>query len=186
MKIGSGWGDPVVAGGYESMSRVSIADHGDAWLNDPDISSSSNTVLMGVAADLIATLDGYSREDVDAIALSSQNRAAHAQSNGYFDQSIAPVFDENGVLILDKDEYLRPGTRTGQLADLPVVFDGPGNMGYTDRALRKYPHLNGLNHVHTAGNSSGIVDGASLVLVGSEQAGRDLGLTPRGRIVAGA
>jgi len=184
MKVRSGWGDLVVAGGFESMSRVSIAAHGDAWLNDPDISSGSKTLLMGVAADLVATLDGYSREAVDAYALASQQRAAHAQDNGYFDRSVVPVYDDNGVLILNRDEYLRSNTSLEQLADLAPAFEPFGKMGYADRAISKFPQLDRLNHVHTAGNSSGIVDGASVVLVGSERAGKDLGLIPRGRIAA--
>lgn len=186
MKILSGWDNLVVAGGFESMSRVQIADHGDSWLNDPDISSISETILMGVGADLVATLDDMSREDLDAYALESQQRASNAQNSGYFDRSIVPVRDENGYMILDKDEHLRPETTAEKLANLPPAFEELGNLGYTDRAIRKFPHLSGLNFFHTAGNSSGIVDGAAVVLVGSEQAGKDHGLTPRARVVAGA
>ncbi|NHN38200.1 acetyl-CoA C-acetyltransferase [Pseudomaricurvus alcaniphilus] len=186
MKIASGWEELVVAGGVESMSRVPMGASGGAWLNDPEISIHSGSIPQGVGADTIATLEGWSREDVDAYALESQQRAAAAQANGYFDRSVVPVTDLNGVTILAKDEFIKPGTTLAGLAGLKPSFAAMGAMGFDDLMLRKYPTLANINHVHTPGNSSGIVDGASAVLIGSERAGKDLGLTPRGRIVATA
>ena len=186
MKIASGWEELVVAGGVESMSRVPMGAAGGAWMNDPEINIHSGTVPQGVGADTIATLEGWRREDVDAFALTSQQRAAHAQSNGYFDRSVVPVKDLNGVTILAKDEFIKPNSTMQILGGLRPSFEAMGSMGFDDLMLRKYQQIPAINHVHTPGNSSGIVDGASAVLIGSEQAGKALGLTPRGRIVATA
>ncbi len=186
MKIASGWEDLVVAGGVESMSRVPMGVSGGAWLYDPEVNQATGAVPQGIGADTIATLESWSREDVDAYALASQQRATQAQDNGYFDRSVVPVKDRNGFTVLEKDDFINPGTTMEGLAGLPVSFEKMGAAGYDDVLLRKYPHISRVNHVHTPGNSSGIVDGASAVLVGSDRAGLDLGLTPRGRIVATA
>ncbi|MCA0900524.1 acetyl-CoA C-acetyltransferase [Microbulbifer agarilyticus] len=186
MKIASGWEELVVAGGVESMSRVPMGAAGGAWLNDPEINIATGAVPQGIGADTIATLEGWSRENVDAFALSSQQRAAHAQQNGYFDRSVVPVKDLNGVTILDRDEFIKPKSTMAVLGKLRPSFEAMGALGFDDLMLRKYPEIPAINHVHTPGNSSGIVDGAAAVLIGSEKAGKDLGLTPRGRIVATA
>lgn len=186
MKIASGWEELVVAGGVESMSRIPMGAAGGAWLNDPEINIHSGSIPQGVGADTIATLGGWGREDVDAYALASQQRAAAAQANGYFDRSVVPVRDLNGAIILEKDDFIKPNTSMEGLAGLRASFEAMGSVGFDDLMLRKYPTLSKINHVHTPGNSSGIVDGASAVLIGSEQAGKDQGLTPRGRIVATA
>ncbi len=186
MKVASGWEQLVVAGGVESMSRVPMGSSGGAWINDPDISIRCGAIPQGIGADTIATLEGWSREDVDQYALSSQRRASQAQSAGYFDRSVVPVRDINGSVILEKDEFIKPDTTLDILGSLRASFQTMGHAGFDDLMLRKYPQLPAINHVHSPGNSSGIVDGASAVLVGSEQAGRDLGLTARGRIVATA
>lgn len=185
-KVASGWEDLVVAGGVESMSRVPMGAAGGAWINDPEINFHDNAVPQGIGADTIATIGGWSREDVDAFALESQKRAAHARDSGYFDKSVVPVKDLNGVTILERDEFIKPNTTMEALGGLRPSFAALGNMGFDDRMIHKYPQLAGINHVHTPGNSSGIVDGASAVLIGSEQVGKDLGLKPRGRIVATA
>ena len=182
----SGWNQLIVAGGVESMSRVPMGTAGGAFLFDPEFTMGHNSVPQGVAADMVATMGGWTREDVDALALESQKRAAHAQANGYFDKSVVPVVDRNGMTILAKDDFLRPDTTAEQLASLKPSFAEMGALGMDDMLLRKFPQVQNINHVHTPGNSSGIVDGASAVLIGSEKAGKDLGLTPRGRILAGA
>jgi acetyl-CoA C-acetyltransferase len=143
-------------------------------------------VPQGIGADTIATLEGWSREDVDAYAVNSQKRAAHARDNGYFDKSVIPVVDCNGVTILEKDDFIKPDTTMEGLAGLRASFEMMGQFGFDDIILSKYTTLDKINHVHTPGNSSGIVDGSSAVLIGSEKAGKDLGLTPRGRIVSTA
>jgi len=186
MKIASGWEDLVVAGGVESMSRIPMGAAGGAWVNDPEVSIHSGAVPQGVGADTIATLEGWSREDVDAFALASQQRAHKAQSSGYFDRSVVPVKDINGITVLAKDEFIKPKSTMDILGGLRPSFANLGAMGFDDLMMRKYPQIPAINHVHTGGNSSGIVDGASAVLIGSAQAGKDLGLTPRGRIVATA
>ena len=186
MKIASGWEDLVVAGGVESMSRVPMGSNGGAWLQDPEVSIHLGTIPQGIGADTIATIGGWGREDVDAYALLSQQRATAAQTNGYFDQSLVPVKDLNGSLILEKDEFIKPNTTMEGLAGLKPSFAAMGELGFDDIMLRKYPMLPKIDHVHTPGNSSGIVDGASAVLVGNAQAGKDLGLKPRARIVATA
>ncbi|MCK7597522.1 acetyl-CoA C-acetyltransferase [Microbulbifer sp. CAU 1566] len=186
MKIASGWEELVVAGGVESMSRVPMGVAGGAWLNDPEVNVHDGAVPQGIGADTIATIEGWSRTDVDSYALASQQRAAKAQSEGYFDRSVVPVKDLNGMTILARDEFIKPNTTLEVLGQLKPSFAPMGSIGFDDLMLRKYPQLPAINHVHTPGNSSGIVDGASAVLLGSEQAGKDLGLKPRGRIVATA
>jgi acetyl-CoA C-acetyltransferase len=186
-KVRSGWEDLVFAGGVESMSRVPMGSDGGAWAMDPETNLKTGFVPQGVGADLIATLNGYDREAVDAYALESQNRAAKAWSNGYFGRSVVPVRDRNGLTVLDKDEHIRPDSTLEGLGKLPASFATIGDLGGFDAvALQKYHWVERINHVHTAGNSSGIVDGASLVIVGSERAGTEAGLTPRARIVATA
>lgn len=185
-RIASGWEDLIVAGGVESMSRIPMGTGGGAIFNDPDVSDARGLVPQGISADLIATLDGYSRESVDALALESQRRAATARDSGWFDRSVVPVADHNGATVLEKDEFIKPDTTMEVLARLKPSFLAMGDFGLDDVAIRQYPQVAAINHVHTAGNSSGIVDGASAVIVGSEKAGKTLGLEPRARIVATA
>jgi acetyl-CoA C-acetyltransferase len=185
-KIASGWEQLVVAGGVECMSRVPMASNGGAMGGDAAFSIKSGFVPQGIGADTIATIEGYSRHDVDTYAAESQRRAAHARDNGYFDKSVVPVRDKNGLVILQQDDFIKPDTTAEKLAGLKASFEMMGQFGFDDIILRKYNTLEKINHVHTPGNSSGIVDGASVVLVGSEKAGKDLGLTPRARIVATA
>ncbi|MFV8819393.1 acetyl-CoA C-acetyltransferase [Haliea sp. E17] len=185
-KVASGWEDLVVAGGVESMSRVPMGAAGGAWINDPEMSFHDRAAPQGIGADTIATLGGWSREDVDAFALQSQHRAAAARDQGYFDRSVVPVTDLNGMTILARDEFIKPDTTMEALAGLKPSFEMLGSMGFDDVVLSKYPQIPVINHVHTPGNSSGIVDGASAVLIGSEAVGRELNLTPRGRVVATA
>ncbi|RYY78067.1 MAG: acetyl-CoA C-acetyltransferase [Moraxellaceae bacterium] len=186
MKIRSGWEDLVVAGGVESMSRMAMGSDGGPWALDPQTNLKAGFVPQGVGADLIATLDGYSRADVDAFAANSQAKAAAAQKEGRFDKSIIPVKDGAGVTILDKDEFIREGTTAESLQRLSPSFEMMGNMGFDAVALQKYPEAQKINHVHHAGNSSGIVDGAALMLIGSEKAGKEYNLKPRAKIVATA
>jgi acetyl-CoA C-acetyltransferase len=186
-KVRSGWDDLVIAGGVESMSRVPMGSDGGAMMSDPATSYDAYIVPQGIGADLIATLEGFSRDDVDAYAAQSQERAAEAWSGGYFAKSVVPVRDQNGLLILDHDEHMRPGTTAESLGKLKPAFEGLAAMaGFDDVALQKYHWIEKINHVHTGGNSSGIVDGAALVLVGNEKAGKASGLTPRARVVATA
>jgi acetyl-CoA C-acetyltransferase len=185
-KIASGWEDLVVAGGIESMSRVPMGSNGGAMGSDPAFQFKTGFVPQGIGADVIANLEGFTREDVDAFALESQKRAAHARDSGYFDASVLPVKDKNGLTILERDDFIKPGTTMEGLGALKPSFEMMGSVGFDDIILRKYNTLERVEHVHTPGNSSGIVDGASAVLIGSEKAGKDLGLTPRGRIVATA
>jgi acetyl-CoA C-acetyltransferase len=186
-KVRSGWDELVIGGGVESMSRVKMGSDGGAWAMDPATAYDTYFVPQGVSADLIATIEGFSREDVDTYAVQSQERAAKAWAGGYFGKSVIPVVDQNGIVVLDHDEHMRPESTVETLGKLPASFAAIGEMGGFDAvALQKYHHVEKINHVHSPGNSSGIVDGAALVLVGSEQAGADLGLTPRGRIVATA
>jgi acetyl-CoA C-acetyltransferase len=185
-KIASGWEDLVVAGGVESMSRVPMGSTGGALTGDPAFQFKTGFVPQGIGADVIASLEGWSREDVDAFALESQKRAAHARDNGYFDKSVLPVLDKSGLTILEKDDFIKPGSTMEGLGNLKASFEMMGGFGFNDIILKKYNSLEKVNHVHTPGNSSGIVDGASAVLIGSEKAGKDLGLTPRGRIVSTA
>ncbi|HEX8094928.1 acetyl-CoA C-acetyltransferase [Jatrophihabitans sp.] len=184
-KVRSGWEDLLLAGGVESMSRVPMGSDGGAWAMDPETSHAISFVPQGISADLIATLEGFSREDVDSFAADSQTKAAKAQADGAFARSLVPVRDRNGLTLLDHDEFPRPGTTVETLGKLPASFEGMGSMGGFDAvAQQKYHWVERIDHVHTAGNSSGIVDGAALLLVGSEQAGTELGLTPRARIVS--
>lgn len=185
-KVRSGWEDLIVAGGVESMSRVPMASDGGPWALDPQTNLKSAFVPQGIGADLIATLDGYNREDVDNFAVNSQQKAAAAQANGYFDNSIIPVKDGAGVTILDQDEFIRGNTTVEGLAKLNASFEMMGNMGFDAVALQKYPEAQKINHVHHAGNSSGIVDGAALVLIGSEKAAQELNLKPRAKVIATA
>ena len=185
-KVRSGWEDLVVAGGVESMSRVPIGSDGGAWAQDPETNSATLFVPQGIGADLIATLEGFSRQDVDAFALESQRRANLARAAGYFDRSVVPVRDTLGLTILAQDEFIKPNTTMEGLAALKPAFEQLGAMGFDQVALNRYPQVERIHHVHHAGNSSGIVDGAAAVLIGSEQAGRTHGFTPRARIVAAA
>ncbi|OWY20322.1 acetyl-CoA acetyltransferase [Sphingobacteriales bacterium UPWRP_1] len=186
MKIRSGWEDLVVAGGVESMSRLPMGSDGGAWITDPEVNRRLGFVPQGISADLIATREGFTRQMADAYALQSQQRAAFAAKNGYFNRSIVPVTDQNGLLILAQDEHIRPDTTMEALAALPPSFAMPGELGFDAVAMLRYPEVETIHHVHTAGNSSGIVDGAALVLVGSREKGIALGLKPRARIVAAA
>jgi acetyl-CoA C-acetyltransferase len=185
-KVRSGWEDLVVAGGVESMSRVPIGSDGGAWAQDPETNMQTAFVPQGIGADLIATMEGFSRTDLDAYALESQRRAAYAQAQGYFDHSIMPVHDAVGNVILDKDEFIKPRTTMEGLASLKPAFEQMGAMGYDQVALSRYPQVERIFHVHHAGNSSGIVDGAAAVLIGNDAAAKQHGLTPRARIVATA
>ena len=184
-KVRSGWEDLVVAGGVESMSRVAMGSDGGAWALDPETSLRTDFLPQGIGADLIAMLDGYSREQVDAYAMRSQLKAAAARAAGRF-RSVVPVRDQNGVLILAEDEFIKPNTTVEALGGLKPSFEAAGKMGFDALALRKYPQLERVAHIHTAGNSSGIVDGAALALIGSKAAGNRLGLRPRARVLATA
>jgi acetyl-CoA C-acetyltransferase len=186
-KVRSGFEEFVLAGGVESMSRIQMGMDGGAWPMDPMTNYDTGFVPQGIGADLIATIEGFSREDVDRYAVTSQQRAATAWKEGYFKKSVVPVRDRNGVTILDRDEHVKPNTTLETLAKLQPAFVMMGEMGGFDAvALQKYHYIEAINHVHTAGNSSGIVDGAALVLVGSDKKGKELGLKPRARIVATA
>jgi acetyl-CoA C-acetyltransferase len=186
MKVRSGFEDLVVVGGVESMSRVPMGSDGGAWALDPETNLHSHFTPQGVGADLIATLEGFSRQDVDAYALHSQQKAAWARANGSFNKSLVPVQDQNGIILLDHDEFIRADSTLEGLGKLKPSFEMMGQMGFDATALRVYSHVERINHVHTPGNSSGIVDGAALMLIGSEAKGRALGLQPRARIVATA
>ena len=186
-KVRSGFEELVLAGGVESMSRVPMGSDGGAWALDPMTSLETGFVPQGIGADLIATLESWKREDVDRFALESHRRAAKARESGFFAKSIIPVKDRNGLEVLAEDEFIRPDTTMDALAKLSASFEMIGEMGgFNAVALQKYHWVERIEHVHTAGNSSGIVDGASLVLVGSARAGKELGLTPRARVVAAA
>jgi acetyl-CoA C-acetyltransferase len=185
-KVRSGSEELVVAGGVESMSRVPMGSDGGAWALDPETNLDTAFIPQGIGADLIATLAGFTREDVDAFALASQQRAARARAEGRFKRSVMAVKDEIGVEILGEDEFIKPRTTMEALAALKPSFEKLGAMGYDSVAFTRYPQVERIDHVHTAGNSSGIVDGAAAVIVGNEAKGKALGLTPRGRIVATA
>ncbi|WP_329199764.1 MULTISPECIES: acetyl-CoA C-acetyltransferase [unclassified Streptomyces] len=186
-KVRSGWEDLVLAGGVESMSRVPMASDGGAWFADPMTNWDTGFVPQGIGADLIATIEGFSRRDVDEYAALSQERAANAVKDGRFAKSVVPVTDRNGLVVLDHDEFIRPGTTADTLAKLKPSFADIGDLGGFDAvALQKYHWIEKIDHVHHAGNSSGIVDGASLVAIGSREAGERSGLTPRARIVSAA
>jgi acetyl-CoA C-acetyltransferase len=191
-RVRSGWESLVVAGGVESMSRVPMGSDGGAWMHDPEVARATGFVPQGVSADLIATIEGYRREDVDGYAVRSQQRAAAAWGSGAFDRSVIPGVGRAGTGVLQRDEHLRPGSTMESLAGLKPSFAGLGDR-FDAIALGKYgvgrshgPGVEAIEHVHTAGNSSGIVDGAAIVLVGSAEAGERHGLTPRARIVAAA
>ena len=183
-KVVAGWDRLVVAGGIECMSRVPMGSDGGPMGMDAAFAIKESFVPQGIGADTIATLDGYSREDVDAYALSSQQRAAHAQQQGWFDTAVVPVKDANGEIILERDDFIKGDSTMQGLGGLHASFEKMGAYGFDDIMLKKYPQLERINHVHTPGNSSGIVDGASAVLVGSEQAGKDLSMKPRAKVVA--
>ena len=186
-KVRSGWEDLVLAGGVESMSRVPMGSDGGAWALDPEVNFTTGFVPQGISADLIATIAGFDRETVDAYALQSQARAAKAWANGYFARSVVPVRDRNGLTVLDRDEHIRADSTAESLGALRPSFAEIGEKaGFDAVALQKYHWVERIEHVHTAGNSSGIVDGAALVAIGSEAAGAAAGLTPRARVVATA
>lgn len=186
-KVRSGWEDLVLAGGVESMSRVPMGSDGGAWAMDPMTSFETGFAPQGIGADLIATIEGFSRRDVDEYAALSQERAAAAWKDERFSRSVVPVRDRNGLLVLDHDEHMRPGTTADSLASLKPSFAAIGEMGGFDAvALQKYHWVEKIDHVHHAGNSSGIVDGAALVAIGSKEVGERYGLTPRARIVSAA
>ncbi|WP_283788051.1 acetyl-CoA C-acetyltransferase [Bermanella sp. WJH001] len=184
MKVASGWEDLIVAGGVESLSRIPMGSDGGAWAMDPATNFQTGFVPQGVGADLIATLEGFSRDDVDAFAVNSQAKAAAASKSGKFKKSLIPVTDQNGITILDHDEFIREGTTADDLAKLKPSFQMMGQMGFDDSAKLKYPQVEDINHMHHAGNSSGIVDGAALVLIGNEKIGKELNMKPRARIVS--
>ncbi|MDP4543667.1 acetyl-CoA C-acetyltransferase [Psychrobacter faecalis] len=185
-KVMSGMEEMVVAGGVESMSRVPMGSDGGAWYMDPRVNDATGFVPQGVGADTIATLKGFSRSDVDEFATESHRRAAAAWEKGYFDKSVVPVKDINGLLLLDKDETIRPNTDVATLAKLNPSFAMPGQMGFDSVILDKYTTIEKVNHVHHAGNSSGIVDGAAICLIGSAAAGDKAGLKPRAKITMAA
>lgn len=185
-KVRSGWEDLVVAGGVESMSRVPMMSDGGAWALDPRTSFDTGFAPQGIGADLIATLDGRTREDVDRFAMASHQRAALARSEGRFARSMIPVLDASGQTILAEDEHIKPGTTLEGLGQLKVAFEGLGDLGFDELVKSRYPQVERVNHVHTAGNSSGIVDGAALVLVGNERAAHANGLVPRAKVLATA
>ncbi len=186
MKVRSGWGELILAGGLESMSRVPIGSDGGPLIDDPEVINKINYLPQGVAADLIATIEGFEREVLDQYALRSQQLAFHAQQAGYFDRSIIPIHDRNGLVILNQDEHLRPDTTLEKLAKLPPAFESAGREGFDEVALHKYPYVEKIHHLHTAGNTSGIVDGAALILIGSKEMAKAIGAQPRAKVVAAA
>ncbi|ABC29014.1 Acetyl-CoA acetyltransferase [Hahella chejuensis KCTC 2396] len=186
MKIRSGWEDLVVAGGVESMSRVPMGSDGGAWALDPATNLRTHFIPQGVSADLIATIEGFSRTQVDEFAVNSQRKASEARSQGIFKKSIVPVTDQNGLILLEEDELIRPETSLEGLSQLKPSFQMMGEMGFDFVPKEKYPFIERINHIHTPGNSSGIVDGAAALLIGSKQKGDELGLKPRARIIATA
>ncbi len=184
-QIMAGQSDVVIGGGVECMSRLPMGSDGGAWPTDPQVASKLNFTPQGIGADLIATLNGFSREDLDSYAVESQNRAAHAWDNGFFSNSILPIRNHIGEVVLDRDEHMRPDSTVESLASLKPVFIIPGQQGGFDAvALLRYPEVESINHVHTAANSSGIVDGAAAVLLGNAEAGERMSLKPRARIRA--
>ncbi|MCX6394394.1 MAG: acetyl-CoA C-acetyltransferase [Solirubrobacterales bacterium] len=186
-KVASGWEDMVFAGGVESMSRLPMGSDGGAWAMDPETNYDTSFVPQGVSADLIATIEGFTRDDVDAYAVRSQDRASAAQAEGRFANSVVPVLDMNDQVVLDNDEFIRAGTTTETLGGLKPSFAAMGEMGGFDAvALQKFHWIEKINHVHTPGNSSGIVDGASLVAIGNAETGEKMGMKPRARILATA
>jgi acetyl-CoA C-acetyltransferase len=186
MKVRSGWEEMVVAGGVESMSRNPMGSDGGAWYLDPQVNSKLGFIPQGISADLIATIEGFTRDTVDNYALQSHKRAAFARNNGYFNKSVIPVLDANGLTILDNDETIREDATIDALKKLEPSFAMMGEFGFDAVAMLKYTQVEQINHVHTPGNSSGIVDGAALTLVGSKEMGDKLGLKARARIVSAA
>ncbi len=187
MKVRSGFEDLVVVGGVECMSRIPMGSDGGAWAMDPATNLETGFVPQGIGADLIATLEGFSRTDVDTFAVESQKRAANARAQGYFKGSVVPVKDLNGQVVLAEDEFIKPDSTVEKLAGLQPSFMMMGEMGgFNAVALQKYHWVEKIDHVHTAANSSGIVDGAALMLIGNEATGQKLGLKPRARIIATA
>ena len=186
MKVRSGWENLVVAGGVESMSRIPMGSDGGAWAMDPETNLDTGFMPQGIGADLIATLGGYSRTDVDQYAATSHHRAAAAWKKGAFEKSIIPVVGRNGMMILDHDELIRADSSVETLSKLKASFQMMGEMGFNGVARERYPQVETINHIHTPGNSSGIVDGASAVLIGSEAAGKKFGMKPRARIISTA
>ena len=186
-KVGSGFENLVLAGGVESMSRVPLGSDGGAWAQDPTTNFDTYFVPQGIGADLIATTEGFTRGDVDTFAAESQKRAANAWENGYFEKSIVPVKDINGITLLDRDEHMRPGSTVESLSKLnPAFAKLAAQAGFDEVALQKYHWIEEIDHVHTAANSSGIVDGASLVILGDAEVGQTMGMKPRARIVSTA
>jgi acetyl-CoA C-acetyltransferase len=186
-RVRGGFEELILAGGVESMSRVAMGSDGGPWAMDPATAFGTSFVPQGIGADLIATLEGFSREDVDAFAVESNQRAAKAWADGRFTKSVIPVRDRNGITVLDHDEFIKPESTVEGLGKLKPSFAGIGQQaGFDSVALEKYHWVERIDHVHHAGNSSGIVDGAALVAIGNEQVGSDLGLTPRARIVSAA
>jgi len=184
-RVSANQADAVVAGGVESMSRVPMGTSGGSWATDPQVASFTKFVPQGISADLIATKYGHTREDCDAYAAESQRRAAHAWAEGFFANSIIPVQDLNGVEVLNRDEHMRPGTSAESLGQLRASFTSLGNdYGFNAVALTKYPEIEKINHVHHAGNSSGIVDGAAAVLIGTKEFGERNNIKPRARVVS--
>ena len=183
MKIRSGWEDLIVSGGIECMSRVPIGADGGPMAFETKVSSRTNYVPQGIGADLIATIEGFTRQDLDAYALMSQKRASEAIKNKRF-RSLVPIYDQNELLLIAEDEHVRPNTSLMQLSKLKPAFEKIGKNGYDEIALQKYIHIEEISHLHTAGNSSGIVDGASITLVGSKRNATSLGLKPRARILS--
>jgi acetyl-CoA C-acetyltransferase len=186
MKVRSGWEELVVAGGVESMSRIPMGSDGGAWAMDPETNFKTGFMPQGIGADLIATLGGYSREDVDAFAVKSHQKAAAAWERGSFANSVIPVKDQNGLTILAHDELIRADSSLETLGALKASFQMMGDMGFDGVARERYPQVEKINHIHSPGNSSGIVDGAAAVLIGSEAAGKKFGMKPRARVVATA
>ena len=184
-QVMSGQSDLTIGGGVESMSRVSMGSAGGAWMTDPSVSFKTYFVPQGISADLLATEYNYSRDEVDFYAVESQKKADQAWKNKFFKNSVFSIFDQNGDLLLDHDELIRGNTTMQTLGSLIPSFEDIGkSVGFDDIALMKYPHNKKINHVHHAGNSSGIVDGAAAVLIGNKEAGRMLGLKPRAKIKA--
>ena len=182
-KVQAGQDDLAIGGGVESMSRVPMMTAGGAYYQDPQVAHKVYFTPQGVSADLIATREGFSRDDVDAFAVASQERADKAWKGGYFKHSVVPVSDQNGITLLDRDEHPRPQTTMQSLAALEPAFKMQGeNFGFDSVAIQRYPDVERISHVHHAGNSSGIVDGAAAVLIGNEEIGKKLGLKPRARI----
>ena len=186
MKVRSGWEHLIVAGGVESMSRVPMGSDGGAWAMDPETNIATGFMPQGIGADLIATLGGFSREDVDAFAMRSHQKAAAAWQKSAFQKSIIPVKDRSGLTILDHDELIRPDSTVEALGQLKPSFKAMGDMGFDNVAKQAYPQVEFINHIHSPGNSSGIVDGAAAVLIGSESAGKQFNMKPRARIIATA